>query len=515
MTDNRIQVAAMVQQALQLHQGGKLREAQALYNQVLALDRENPDAIHFLGYLAYQTGNMDAALRLMRHSLALRPDASQYHGNLGIALMHVDKLNEAEAALKRSLELDPRNAESHNNLGSACQSRGRYDEALQCFARAIEVHPDYIDAINNMGSALMEQRRPEEAALQFERALAINPSNADAHFFLGFVRFNQGRLSEGWSGYEWRLDPNLNPRHRVLLRPFPAPKWAGQDLLSNTLLVHVEQGIGDQIWAAGMYAGLMPQVERGARVVIECAQKLVPLFRRSFAWAEVVGRTNPPDAKCLQGVDYQISGGSLGKTLRPDLASFPARADTGGAYLFADTDREKCWRERIAGLGAGLKVGVNWRSNNLAAERGLKCTQLMQWVKLLGTEGVHFVNLQYDECEAELVQAETAFGVRIARYPEVDMFNDLDETAALIRGLDLVIAAPTSVAIMSAALGVATWEMNSGTEWQCFGQPDNPMYPAMRNYVKRWDQPWEQMLDRVAADLAEKVRTHETMRVFG
>ena len=99
-------------------------------------------------------------------------------------------------------------------------------------------------------------------------------------------------------------------------------------------------------------------------------------------------------------------------------------------------------------------MGVSWRSTDLAGDRAPQCTKLVQWGAILRVAGVHFVNVQYDECEAELSEAEAAHGVKIQRYPEVDMFNDLDETAALMRGLDLVITAPTSVSILSAALGV-------------------------------------------------------------
>jgi hypothetical protein len=43
--------------------------------------------------------------------------------------------------------------------------------------------------------------------------------------------------------------------------------------------------------------------------------------------------------------------------------------------------------------------------------------------------------------------------------------------------------------------------MNYGAEWQCHGLPDNPWYPAMRNYARQWDKPWEEILARIAQDL--------------
>ncbi len=144
---------------------------------------------------------------------------------------------------------------------------------------------------------------------------------------------------------------------------------------------------------------------------------------------------------------------------------------------------------------------MSWRSTVLKGERALQCTKLTQWGEIFKVPGVRFVSLQYDECEEELAEAEARFGVKIERYSDVDMFNDLDETAALMRGLDLGISAPTSVSILSAALGVATWQMHYGLQWQCHGQKDSPWYPSQVNYMRKWDESWEEVLGRIAADL--------------
>jgi Flp pilus assembly protein TadD len=493
-------ISAIVHRALQLHQGGKLKEAHALYTQVLSLDPAQADAIHFLGYIAYQTGNLDTALQMMRRSLELKPRASPYYGNLGIVLMRLERLDEAESALRISLELDSANTESLNNLGSLWQIRGRHDLALECFDAALQRRPGFVDAMNNRAGALMDLDRLDDASRQYALVLALDAGNPQAQLFLGHLRFRQGRLAEGWNGYESRFDARLDPKYRVSVRPFPAKKWTGESLDGKTLLVHVEQGIGDQIWAAGMLGDFERQ--HGANIVIECAPKLLALFRRSFAWADVVAQSNPPDSKCLEGVDYQISGGGLGKILRSGLDRFPRRETTCGAYLFADAERVRYWRRRMSDLGAGLKVGIDWRSSNVSGERRLSCTQLSQWGEIFRVPGVHFVNLRYDNCAAELEEAQATFGVKIARFSEVDMFDDLDETAALMRSLDVVICPYTSVSIMSAALGVPSWQLNFGIEWQRCGQPDHPWYPSLTTWVRQWSESWEVVLGRVAAELA-------------
>jgi len=115
--------------------------------------------------------------------------------------------------------------------------------------------------------------------------------------------------------------------------------------------------------------------------------------------------------------------------------------------------------------------------------------------------GVRFVNLQYDDCAAELSQIQTLFGITVLAFPEVDLFDDLDETAALTAALDLVIAIPTTSAILAAALGTPSWMLLSGYTWQSFGTEENRWYSTARSFQREWDQPWEAMMPIIAQQL--------------
>jgi hypothetical protein len=55
-------------------------------------------------------------------------------------------------------------------------------------------------------------------------------------------------------------------------------------LRDKRLLVYAEQGLGDQIMFASCLPDLLPQV---GGCVVECAPRLVPIFRRSFPAARI------------------------------------------------------------------------------------------------------------------------------------------------------------------------------------------------------------------------------------
>jgi ADP-heptose:LPS heptosyltransferase len=146
-----------------------------------------------------------------------------------------------------------------------------------------------------------------------------------------------------------------------------------------------------------------------------------------------------------------------------------------------------------------LKVGLCWRSGR--QEGDLHCSQIGQWQSILSVPGVHFVNLQGNACRAELAQAKQLSGTTVHAYPEVDLVDDLDEAAALTKALDLVIAIPTTSAILAAALGVPSWMLMSGFAWQKFGTEENCWYPTARQFDRKWDQSWEAFLPAVAKEL--------------
>src|SRR5262245_8655183 len=57
---------AVLKQAVDLHRAGRLDEAAVGYQRVLAEEPENPDALHFLGLVAYQSGRAREAVDLIR-----------------------------------------------------------------------------------------------------------------------------------------------------------------------------------------------------------------------------------------------------------------------------------------------------------------------------------------------------------------------------------------------------------------------------------------------------------------
>jgi predicted O-linked N-acetylglucosamine transferase (SPINDLY family) len=197
--------------ALAHHQAGRLGDARAAYEQLLAREPAHPDALHFLGLLTCQSGQPDEGIALMRRSIEAYPSAI-YHNNLGNALRERGRLDDAIAQYREAVGLQPDYADAHNNLGDALREARQPDASMQHCAQAIALRPDYAQAYNNLGNALKDLGQPDAAVLAYGKAIEHAPGYADAYNNLGNVLTTQRKFDAAVDSYRAAaaLDPS-NP----------------------------------------------------------------------------------------------------------------------------------------------------------------------------------------------------------------------------------------------------------------------------------------------------------------
>ncbi len=510
-------------------QQGKAEEAATYLKKALAIDPKHPQALNNMGLTMVALRKEGAAIGYYEQALAQLPDYVEAHNNLGNALQMLDRLDEAESHLRRALalsanypdalynlglvlkgkdrfeeaaqcflrgiELDPGRAVAYDDLGQIYGIWGRFEAALTCFDRAIALTPNSSPTHNNRGTMLEELPRYDEALAEYERAFALNPHYATPLWNQAFLFLRQGILDRGWEKHELRFEDGHT------LKRFPYPVWDGSSLEGKTILIYAEQGLGDEILFASCFPDMIARAEH---CVIECEPRLAPLFVRSFPSATVVGSPRSEVSWLTQvpKIDVQIAAGSIPRFLRPTLDSFP----TSRAYLVPDAARVEYWRSRLAMLGPGLKVGICWRSGLTKGARKKFYSELTQWGEIFTIPGVHFVNLQYGECADELREAEAKFGVPITVFSEIDLKNDIDDSAALMAGIDVMICASTAVSEIGGAIGVDQFLISvHGRQWDHLGCTEMmPWHPGIRIVQQYTHGDWDTQLASVANALRER-----------
>lgn len=485
--------------AMILRQMGVDNEAMASLNRTIALSPNFVDAYFELGNLLREQSQFDAAILYYEKAIGLKSEHPHAHNNLGLVFLRQGKLDEAAACFREAIHVGPDVAAAYQNLADVLHKQGRFDDARANADRAIALDPGFAEPYITKGLALKGQGELREAQACFRQALTMNSEREATRFAMATVFLSCGELAEGWELFGHRFFDD-SPTCK---RDFSYPLWDGEDLRDKAILLWGDQGIGDEM----LFASLFPEIiARARRCVVECAPKLVPLFSRSFPGAHVLPRTHPPHPATLEGIDVQIAAADAARWLRPSLESFP-RHD---GYLTPDAARVAHWKARLAELGPGLKVGICWRSSVATSYRNLHYTSLDQWGPIVAVPGVHFVNLQYDDCDEELEAARQRFGIPLHAFEEVDLFDDLDEAAALTKAMDLVITAATAASGLAAAQGVPTWELGYGTTWVALGTDHVPWLPSQRLFMRRWNQPWEEIIVDIAQQLRALLDTQAT-----
>ena len=98
-------LAALFQQGLAHQQQGRLDEAKAAYEHMLALQPHHADALHMLGVIAMQLGNYAVAAELIGGAVQSHPSNASAHLNLGLAFKALQRLEEALSCYQQALVL--------------------------------------------------------------------------------------------------------------------------------------------------------------------------------------------------------------------------------------------------------------------------------------------------------------------------------------------------------------------------------------------------------------------------
>ncbi len=491
-----VPIAEKFRAALADHVAGRRGEARTGYAEVLAADGSHAEALHMTGVLALQDGRYARAHLFFERARRAGLDTPELATNRAVVLRNLGRPQAAEALLAKVMATAP-SAEAAIGLGNVLRDLDRPDEAIPAYESGLALDPGAVKAWRGLGNALRDAGRAVAAVTALDRAALLAPDDAELHLDRAHALLQAGRLGDGLTSYRWRWkSAEMKPHGH------DAPEWDGGDLAGRTLLVHGEQGLGDQIQFARF---LLPAAARGGRVVVEARRVLHGLLRRlalpEGTTIEVVAGGGVSPAH-----DLQLPMLDLPRVLGYELSDLPGQVP----YIAADAARLALWRERLPEDGR-LRVGLIWQGNPIArADKG-RSPPLAALAPLLGLDGVRFLALQKEHGLDQL--AASPFATRIDR-PGADFDGEgegfLDTAAAMAR-LDLVVTSDTAAAHLAGALGRPTLLLlKRSADWRWLERcDDSPWYPTMRLFRQTVAGDWSDPVGRLAAHVAE-IRDHRS-----
>lgn len=338
---------------------------------------------------------------------------------------------------------------------------GRIRLAMEMHRRVVAASPNDAVKIQHLGAILSMLGLRVEAERVLRRALAIEPGNAAAHHALATTLLAQGRYPEAGPHYAARFSlPQLG-----LKKPegLPCPQWSGEALAGKRVVVFPEMGFGDQLQQA-RFAGLMR--DRGAEVTLLCLPGLERLLAESLPGVRVIAARGSVD---FSDPDAWMMSSDLMFLPGVTLETLP-----NAPYLRTD--------QPTPTLPDGYKIGLVTAGNP-----------------------VHKNDANRSLPPALAGQLRTSLpGHVISLAPEATGARDFADTAALIRGLDLVVTVDTSVAHLAGGLGkralVLIPALNTDWRWM-HDREDSVWYPSLRLYRAHPTTGWAPALERLVRDV--------------
>ena len=495
-----------------LREQGKFMEAIEAYQQAIRIQPNHADAYNNLGTIFINQNRIDDAIEAYQQAIQIQPNQGEAYYNLGNALHRQEKLEEAIEAYQQAIRIQPNYADAYNNLGVVLIDHEKLEESVQIYQKTLEIQPNYADAYNNLGNALREQGKLEESIRIFQKATYIQPNHAEAHNNLAMTLLLKGDFKNGWTQYEWRRQCDNFPFEK---RDFPQPFWEGTDPKDKSILVWTEQGIGDEI----MFSSILPDLlNRNANVIVESDTRMVSLFQRSFPKTRFIPRQNPPNSQLLNTtVDYQTPIGSLGKWFRTDKNSFILNRNT---YLRACPKKTSEIRKKYQELAKEkILIGISWKSTGInqrqTYSKKKKSTLLEHWQPVLAQRNYYFINLQYGNVKQELNEFQKHNNLKIHQDEEIDSLSSLDDFAAQISALDLVISTSNTTVHLAGALGKQVWTLLPHIpDWRwTLEREDTLWYPKMRLFRQHRIGDWSDVFQQVKLAL-EQYPTNKNTNVL-
>ena len=183
--------------------------AKVIYENILAVDKKNFDALFFLAIILINFKNYKKAKDLLEQVVLIKPNFADAYNNIGICL---EKLNDLDGAIKNynlAINNRPNFAEAHNNIGVVFQKLRNFDQAILQYKKAITYKNLYLDAYVNLANLFKETKQFEEAIKNYDLAINLNPKLAEVYNNKGNALKEIRKFEEAIKNYDLAI--NLNP----------------------------------------------------------------------------------------------------------------------------------------------------------------------------------------------------------------------------------------------------------------------------------------------------------------
>lgn len=453
--------------------------------------------------------NLQTAFQLFASACTTDPtwgEALYQYGNNNYELKNYAA---AIAAYQRALQCeltDEARARVYCNLGWAWHNRQDTEKSYHFTKLAGELNPKLVHYWIHL--SVLQGLRDEAAKSVYSAERAVHYSKIEmqngclvddgkwadyqkqyleARVALCFAHLFAGRYATGLELFELRFDWRL---HQFLQMPYP--KWRGEE--GKQVFVVADQGLGDTL----SYSRFIPAACARSRYVhLYIQPALMRLFMERMGHISNLnllpaGAGYPPADAWTTFVSLPYALGLTDKEIReaPDIGS------TSWAL-------PQNWRIP----DRKFHIGIAWAGSPLNDINIFRSIPIPHFLSLYEVPGIQLYGLQVGERGKELHDSGSVALIRdLAPY-----INDVSDTLAILKHLDLVITIESALGHIAALAGKECWIPYSymGRDYRLGLDGETKLWtPNHRVFRQGPGNEWEPVFQKIAVALQEKVNGH-------
>ena len=436
-------------------------------------------------------------------------DKKTLFNNLGNVYLHNKDIIKAEHCFLKSLEFDNSNITVLNNLFNFYIKIRKHKKAEEVYNKIYNIdknsnslqlnkvellilHKKFDEAENILKSIINNDknfvvylklatiyRRSKKNELYeklIKECLKLFPNEPYIKFLNGWSQIEKGNFDEGWKNYDFRKT-RLNEKYSEI------SEWKGESLKEKNILVYNEQGIGDAIQFSQY---LLPLSVQSKEINFIVSDKLIPFFKKKvnniniYTKSEIVGKN----------FDFKISLGSLIQHFyKKNLSNFDN-------LIYQNNSKIKEWSKKLD--YSKLNVGIVWSGDFFGPNEPYRSIPLILFDNILKLNA-NFYSLQND------VREEDKLYLKKSKIVDYGNYN-LEDIAAIIHNLDLIISVDTSLLHISYFQKKETWgllSLNSDFRWGKLYEL-NP-HENLKFYKQSEFDNWSPVLTQIKINLNKKI----------
>ena len=363
-------------------------------------------------------------------------------------------------------------------LASNYKKENNFLKALKIYKnKLLEQKNDY-KIFYNIGCLLFELGKIHQANYHFKKSKNLNPNFADISWRQSLCALTLKDFKNGFLLYEdrWKRENHPNKKFDNIKSPNNI-----SDIKDKKILIWDEQGLGDTINFSRFVIDTLKYTKEITFVVNKKLKDILSNLDKEIYVVDYENHNNI-------NYDFQIALGSL-----PKLLNITTTDDIKFYRLFLP--KKNVQTDYID--NDKFNIGLAWSGNPNYPMDKYRSIPFAKFDKLLQFEKFNFYKLSKTDGNSVSINQKT--------YPNIFDYGEksLFEIAEIIKKLDLVISADTSINHLAGILGVnSILLLNYNNDWRWFDDKEkNYWYPSVQIIKQKnfnsWNEVFENLIVKV------------------